>query len=67
MSGKVYRKNVGDIFEADEKSAKTLIQLKVAELYVEPVAPRKTKVKAEPESVVIPVVEEVDEDAISNE
>ena len=63
MRGKVYNKVVGDIFEADEASAKTLVQLKLAEEFVEPKPSRKAKVIEE----VIEVVEEVVEDAISKE
>ena len=63
MRGKVYNKVVGDIFEADDASAKTLVQLKLAEEFVEPKPSRKAKVIEE----VIEVVEGVVEDAISKE
>lgn len=54
IRGKGYGKALGEIFEADEFSAATLIKIGVAEAYAEPKPARKAKAAPveEPEVVV---------------
>jgi len=63
VKGKTYSQNVGDIFDADDASALTLIKISLAEKHEEPKPSRKAKVAEEAKVAS----EEVTDDAISEE
>lgn len=66
FKNKAYSKTVGEIFEADDESAKRLIKIGLAVEHVEPKPSRKAKVVEEvKEEPQVDSVEEVVGDAIS--
>lgn len=65
FKNKVYAKSANELFEADDESAKRLIQIGLAVEQVEPKPSRKAKVVEEEKVPQVDSVEEVVGDAIS--